>query len=270
MLRATIEELAKSRAKKPWVFALVWLGSIAIFSYHLNENLAYPWFGNPDQDLVFLRDGLRIAQLKTPLYSDHPGLAQMILGAIAHLAWNNHGMAIGDEDWQNIFNIHKIANAFAMATVLACCCEALGNLISKPNATIVGICCALSMGSTTLVYQLRNEFFSAYLFFLGSLIICILLKNRQAQASGVEMQKPIHILVPSACSMLYFMALLAKMQVIPLMGLFCLGVALWGFTGSNHHAKCVVEAFGKSTIFSALWTVALFLLGVQPANLHRP
>jgi len=264
-----IKSLARTRGEKPWVFAMVWLTTIAIFGYHLNENLAYPWFGNPDQDLVFLRDGLRLSQLKAPLYSDHPGLAQMTLGALAHLFYDKGGIALGDKDWQNIYNAHKIINAFAMATILACCCEALGKLIDKLNATVVGLCCALSMGSTSLVYQLRNEFFSAYLFFLGSLIICLLIKERCGQAKNLDIQKPIRVLAPAACAMLYLMALLAKIQVIPLMALFCLGLGLWGISASGYQAKPVLNALKTSTLFSAFCTGPLFLSGVKAGSLTQ-
>jgi len=58
---------------------------MAVFMVHLSASWNQPWVANPDQDLVFLRDGLRLATLQQPGYSDHPGLVQMLIGAAAHV-----------------------------------------------------------------------------------------------------------------------------------------------------------------------------------------
>ena len=253
----------------PWVFGLAWLLAIAIFSYHLHENWSYPWFGNPDQDLVFLRDGLRLSQLKRPLYSDHPGLIQMILGAIAHLLNMNGGAALRDQDWQDIFRLHKTINAITMATLLACCSEALSRLINKAKSAAIGACCALSTGTTTLVYQLRNEFFSAYLFYLGSLIICLTIQKQRNRIKHSEPPTPIPYWVPTACSTLYFFSLLAKIQAIPLMGLFCLGLVAWSAGSSSFQKKAWIENLKLSILFLFTWTIPLLLSGIEAASLPK-
>ena len=251
------------------MFGFVWFLAIAIFGYHLHENWSYPWFGNPDQDLVFLRDGLRLSQLKRPLYSDHPGLIQMILGAIAHLLHTNGGAAFRDQDWQEIFRLHKGINAIAMATLLACCCEALSRLINKIKSAAIGACCAMSMGTTTLVYQLRNEFFSAYLFYLGSLIICLTIQKQRNRIKLSETPTPIQYWIPTACATLYFLSLLAKIQVIPLMGLFCLGLAIWSARSSLFQKQAWIENLKLSILFLLAWTIPLLLSGIEAASLPK-
>lgn len=170
---------SKAQANKKYDYSAILLFALSsgmasiIFAYHLQHSWNFPWHGNPDQDLVFLRDGLRIARLETPGYSDHPGLVQMLIGAISHLAEGSTAKTrLNDQDWQRVFEVQKIANSAAMAFLIGSVSVLLGKLTSnKRVALLLGIICALSIGTTTLVYQLRNEFFSAYLFYAAALIV---------------------------------------------------------------------------------------------------
>jgi hypothetical protein len=215
------------------VFWASGLGALAIFTLHLAEGWNQPWVANPDQDLVFLRDGLRLASLQKPGYSDHPGLVQMLIGAIAHLLLNSPGLEVlDDQHWQQIFRLHKMLNGFSMALLIAISSTLVGQLTRPRSGLVWGLMCALGLGSTVLTYQLRNEFFSAFCFYIAALML------------WTQLRRPAPLSMGWLLSMhgLLYLSLLAKVQVFPLLLLLNGGLLIWLLRSASVEAAAMLQA----------------------------
>lgn len=262
---------SKAQANKKYDYSAILLFALSsgmasiIFAYHLQHSWNFPWHGNPDQDLVFLRDGLRIARLETPGYSDHPGLVQMLIGAISHLAEGSTAKTrLNDQDWQRVFEVQKIANSAAMAFLIGSVSVLLGKLTSnKRVALLLGIICALSIGTTTLVYQLRNEFFSAYLFYAAALIVAGIAKSRIKSATDTGPKRRLRPADASSYSLLAMLSLLAKVQVLPLFVLLSLGLAGWIYGWNLSALKQLVKNTCRATVLSAALLAAFKIVGID-------
>lgn len=244
------------RLPKPsWVFWVSGLGAMAVFMVHLAASWNQPWVANPDQDLVFLRDGLRLATLQQPGYSDHPGLVQMLIGAAAHVLLNSTGsQGLDDQHWQRIFQLHKILNGFSMAVLIAISSTLVGQLTRPRSGVIWGLMCALGLGSTVLVYQLRNEFFSAFCFYIAALMLWL------------KLQKPTPISMVWLLKFygLLYLSLLAKVQVFPLLILLNGAVPIWLLRRGSVDAGGMLRAQGWLAAASG---VAALLIQHSPSTL---
>ena len=251
------------------LFALSSGISCIIFAYHICQSWHFPWYGNPDQDLVFLRDGLRIARLETPGYSDHPGLLQMLVGALSHLAWGTAAkINLNDADWQRIFELQKIFNSAAMALLIGLTSVLLRKLTNRTQlALLTGITCALSIGTTTLEYQLRNEFFSAYLFYAAALIAAGIANNRIKDTAHIGADRKISLAPMASYSLLAMLSLLSKVQVLPLLALLSLGLAGWIYgydpSGLKKFAKILCKAIVLSATLLTIFRIASIDIGVN-------
>jgi len=243
------------------VFFTTSIVSIAIFACHIYQNWHYPWFGNPDQDLVFLRDGLRIARHQIPGYSDHPGLFQMLVGALSHLiSGTTTKTYLSDQNWQAVFQVQKIINALVMAALIGSASALLARRTrNRSLATLVGITCALSIGTTTLLYQLRNEFYSAYLFFAAALIAIGIAESRITKDDETSSIDQISIVPIFSYSLLVMLSLLAKVQALPLLILLSLGLTVWLYGISVLGLKKLIHSVVKAVMLTML-LAAIFKL----------
>lgn len=240
-----------------------WLSILAVFLFVLSRSLVdswdFPWYGNPDQDLVFLRDGFRLLNGGVPGYGDHPGLIQMLIAAFAIFllkllpglagdSWID-GSAISDADWQYIFAMAKAVNVFFMAVVLSLCVVLAMRWLGRGWGLLWGLMSAASMGSVSEIYQLRNEFYSSFLVILGVLVAAWASAPGLGRGSGklhVAAQPALRALLCSLVSyVLLCLGLLAKVQVLPVLfaTLLALFVIIWryhGFLG----ARVFVVALG--------------------------
>ena len=243
--------------------SLIWIIAALIFSYHLRQNWDYPWFGNPDQDLVFLRDGLRIFHQQKPGYSDHPGFLQMLLGAATHvLAGDKATELLDDQAWQYSFRLHKALNAIAMASLITWCSWLIGRLTGRKwDAFLFGVLNATSIGTLTHIYQLRNEFLSAYLFYIGALVVAIAIKENNSCTTSQKKRE----LTLTACiyNASIILSLLAKAQSFPLLVLLNIGTIGWIRTEEQFSPRNILGVATK-TALSALVTVAA--LGMAGMN----
>jgi len=238
------------RLKAPSTFAITWVLAMVILGYHLSQSWGFPWLSNPDQDLVFLRDGLRLFNLSKPGYSDHPGLIQMLIGAASQFLFKlttsgQHTSADGeigqqlltDANWQTLFLIHKVLNGVAMATLIAISSSLVAKLFDKPIGLTWGAMTALSMGTTVLSYQLRNEFYSAYFFYIAGLLLWLNVKQSYLHGPA-NSNKSISFCTLLIASSLLYLSMLAKVQVFPLIAGLNIGVvaAVMSRTGCDQKA----------------------------------
>ena len=220
------------------VFAIVWILSVCIIGYHVAHSWDFPWLSNPDQDLVFMRDGLRLFNLSSPGYSDHPGLIQMLAGAAAQIllrvkeVFQDPGIGLPtkteglrDADWQNIFRLHKIINGIGMATLIASCSHLISKLFGRLIGFAWGLMASLSMGTVVLTYQIRNEFYSAYFFYAAALLLWLSMKETSIFENGRNGKSP-SIYTLLAASGLLYLSLLAKIQILPLIMALNIGLAV--------------------------------------------
>ena len=222
---------------------------MVIIGFHISQSWDYSWLSNPDQDLVFLRDGLRLFNHSKPGYSDHPGLIQMLIGAGSQLLFkittsSQHTITssqIGDRlltdgDWQTLFRIHKVLNGLAMVTLIATCSSLASKLLGKPIGLTWGAMTALSMGTTVLSYQLRNEFYSAYFFYAAALVLWLKIDSfRHREPAGLS--KPISFYTLLMACVLLYLSMLAKVQVFPLIAAFNLGLVAAVMKGKGFDRK---------------------------------
>jgi hypothetical protein len=206
----------------------------------LIDSLPFPWYGNPDQDLVFLRDGLRLWNFRQPLYGDHPGLIQMLtvwvslfylkVAAVFGFVAEIDSYALSDSDWQRLFVAAKIVNALAMSMLLYMSSLMLVRWLGCGWTALWALCCATSMALVSEVYQLRNEFYSVFIALISILVSIngfFLFRSRSRRLIGSP-SLSIGFVSAAAliCLGLGFLALMAKVQVLPLM-LFFSGVVVF-------------------------------------------
>jgi hypothetical protein len=217
-------------------FFLGLLGFVCVFPLirSFADSLPFPWYGNPDQDLVFLRDGLRLWNFRQPLYGDHPGLIQMLIVWLALVCLKVAAAfgfvneiepnALVDSDWQRLFVAAKIVNTVAMSVLLFASSLMLVRWLGRGSAVLWALCCATSMALVSEVYQLRNEFYSVFIALVSILVSIngfVLFRSRLRRFVGMPSLFVGFISVTAlVCLGLGFLALLAKVQVLPLLLFF--------------------------------------------------
>jgi len=244
--------------RAPGTFGITWMLAMVILGYHLSQSWDFPWISNPDQDLVFLRDGLRLFQLSKPGYGDHPGLIQMLIGAASQFLFkittasqhisSDGGVGqqvLNDGDWQTLFHIHKVLNALGMVTLIATCSSLASKLLGTPIGLAWGAMTAMSMGTTVLSYQLRNEFYSAYFFYAAALVLSLKFDNFSHREPG-DSSKPIDFHTLLTASAMLYLSMLAKVQVFPLIAAFNLGLVVAMARGKGFNKKAWLTSAAKT------------------------
>lgn len=215
------------------------------------DSWTFPWYGNPDQDLVFLRDGFRLWSGQPPGYGDHPGLMQMLVVALAlsllslsaHLGfpWVFDFLVPADADWQLLFVASKLVNALLISLLLVGCTSLLVRWLGRSAASIWGVMCAVSMAIVAETYQLRNEFFSAFLA-AASMLIAVngaAFWHERSHERKVDSARN-HLLFIGACVgsfALSFSSILAKVQVLPVLLAFAIAVFVASFACGSRRFK---------------------------------
>jgi hypothetical protein len=246
-MKALIAELLGARLERmrggSYLFS-IWLICLAILGRSLLDSWHFPWYGNPDQDLVFLRDGIRLWNGNPPGYGDHPGFMQMIvvdisigcLGLLAKVfpsAASFDPIRLVDADWQGLFLFAKSVNTLLVSLVLTLCSALLVRWLGRSWTLLWAVVCAASMGLTVEIYQLRNEFFSSF-FVIAAMLLSV---NNLALLAGscprqVPLGKSVLLrvgLASWACMFFVVMGLLAKVQVLPILLVFLIVAPLLGF-----------------------------------------
>lgn len=216
-----------------------------IIGRSLADSWSFPWYGNPDQDLVFLRDGLRLWRGQPPGYGDHPGLMQMVV------VWISLGLlkaldvfglarfvdfsAPSDSDWQSLFQVAKLINGFLSASLLVLCACLIAVLLGRLTGLLWLVLCSGSMALVSEIYQLRNEFYSSF-FSIAAILIALGGSSWFCSGGGARVSA---FCRAGACFMAFwgvltlsFLAYLAKVQVLPVFLVFfvCVfGVGMWRF-----------------------------------------
>ena len=234
---------------------LLALGAGSIF---LTHSLNFLWWGHPDQDLVFLRDGLRILSRNKDLYSDHPGAIQSVMSAGVAWLYNathasgNSTQISNTERWQWSFTTLKIVNWITYSILWTYISYRLKNVLNWPVAAAATSLSAASLATGVEIVQLRNETYS-------SLLAIAALSTAASCTSGAKRYEP-H---PSAASLanaaIYsaaaFASLMAKVQAIFLFAVYAfIAVALDGQrkTESSHKKTTlkVIASLGFSIVIS--------------------
>ena len=276
------------RLAGPWLgrmrgsvyFVGLWLICLIILGRSLLDSWNFPWYGNPDQDLVFLRDGIRLWNGQPPGYGDHPGFMQMIvvdiaIGCLSLLARafpsaaSFDAIRLADADWQLLFLFAKSVNTLLVSLVLLLCSALLLRWLGRGWTMLWAVICAASMGLTVEIYQLRNEFFSSF-FVIAAMLLAVnqldlWIGSSQGQVPFWKSPLSKAVLASWACMAFVLMGLLAKVQVLPALMLFLvvapfLGLRLLG----SRWLIGFAAAFG--TLFVGFSIVALDLsagLGIE-------
>ena len=215
----------------------------------LIDSWSFPWYGNPDQDLVFLRDGVRLWNFRPPLYGDHPGLLQMLVVWMALLFLKLLAAAgfvqrfdpayLDDSGWQQLFVAAKTVNVVNMVALLFVCSVMLLPWLARGRVLLWAIGCGASMALVSEVYQLRNEFYSMY-FILIAVLVSInwfalgrkWLARDEAIKRSSFLFATLAALVCIACS---FLGLMAKVQALPVLLSLPIVVIFATFVLSERH-----------------------------------
>ena len=134
-----------------------------------------PYDAIPDQDLLWLKEGLRLFSSLHVTYPDHPGIYWSLSYALKikilstlHLISISPGQEITIEDAQIIISLSRIENGILIGLSAALTwpiCRLIP--ISRSLTSIVVISSALSLGFLDATAQTRNEITS---FFISSAI----------------------------------------------------------------------------------------------------
>ena len=228
----------------------------------------FHWYGNPDQDLVFLRDGIRLSSGHRPIYAEHPGALQaMSVGLVRFITSSTKlsapiGVIPREADYQTVFQYTKALNLFAYAGILGFTYRLIRTLTRTSAAITWSLLTALSAGYIVETVQLRNEAFSALLFYLAAALAAMRYsepkENRNARNDIM-----IGIIYISAATLSVF----AKVQSIILFTLLDAGLILW-LSSCKEKARGAVEtniwkwtclALSLGMILSATLSLALNL-----------
>ena len=232
----------------------------------------FSWFGNPDQDLVFLRDGWRLFQQKPPLYSEHPGVIQSLVVAfitgIRHLSdvfGEAQYLAPSEAELQRIFQFSKLTNYLLYVLLITIAIKKISSFTGLYTALISGCLIAVTSGISVEIAQLRNEAYSSLLFILAVSQISICQLRKTTQANQEATRKPSKFY---ADVFLYIilsgLSVMAKVQIIPLFFLFCLGTLL---LGTVYKGKNRINALVRSGIFTLIAS-AIILLMIKMLDLN--
>ena len=231
----------------------------------------FSWYGNPDQDLVFLRDGWRLFQHNTPLYSEHPGAIQSLVVAFVIRMQHLCGMfsdvqhiVPSEEELQGIFQSSKLTNFLLYVLLITIASIRVSYLTDAYTALIAGCIIAVSSGMSVEIVQLRNEAYSSLFFILAISQISIY----QLRATRKSYETNINPSILHGDIFVYIilsgLSVMAKVQIIPLFFLFCLGMSV---LGKVHSGKNRINAVLRSGI-SALAASTLVLLATKTFPLH--
>jgi hypothetical protein len=222
---------------------LLWLVCLLPLLFAVLDSWEFPWYGNPDQDLVFLRDGLRLWKGIYPGYGDHPGLAQMmvvrwsmdILSPWLFLDYSRtvvEGAGFADRDWQLVFVVAKLLNVFLMSFLLFASSLLWVRWLGRGGAITWALLCSLSLAAIVEVYQLRNEFYSSFFALVAMLLAVDVLAHSLEEIKVSGRLSLIRFLPWVFCSWLCFgfvlLSMLAKVQVLPALLAFLLVFPLVG------------------------------------------
>jgi len=241
----TFSSIRSWRVFKPIAFFLI--SSLILASMPVGRALwdawEFPWFGHPDQDLVFLRDGYRLSMGQSPLFGDHPGALQMVVCAIATKIVDAFRWLRGeslyslvvlptDDGWQDIFRWAKLINGVGVVGLLVSCSWMLSKWIGRGLALIWVLAVALSLGTQVEIYQLRNELYSAFLFFLaaGLCFGAVVESFDKQNAGGAIVHRGLNLgqlFLPSLVFLTGWLSLLAKIQSIPMFFMFDAAMLAW-------------------------------------------
>jgi hypothetical protein len=126
----------------------------------------------------------------------------------------------------------------------------------KLLAILTGITCALSIGTATLLYQLRNEFFSAYFFYVAALVAACIANSRIKNSTNTSFSGKQRLAAFTSYSVLAMMSLLAKVQVLPLFVLLSFGLGGWlcgcNLSGLKTLGKSICRAITLSTALAVV------------------
>jgi hypothetical protein len=216
---------------------LLWLVCLLPLLFAVLDSWEFPWFGNPDQDLVFLRDGLRLWEGLYPGYGDHPGLVQMIVVRwsvdilspwlfLDHSPTASVWAGFTDRDWQLVFVVAKLLNVFLMSFLLFACSLLWVRWLGRGGAITWALLCSMSLAAIVEVYQLRNEFYSSFFAFVALLLALGVLAHSREEIKAIWRSSLIRVLPWVVCSWLCFgfilLSMLAKVQVLPVLLIFLL------------------------------------------------
>lgn len=220
----------------------------------------FVWYGNPDQDLVFLRDGLRLYRSQAPLYIEHPGAAQSFTVAFAifihSFLWGHLDLMLQNppsDEWQAIFQFSKSANLLVYSFLLTLLSVQVGTLIGQAKGIIFGFMTSLSAGIGVELVQLRNEVYSGLFFYLACItvlaVISKVIKGQYLSPFFVVQYSIAYV----ACAVF---SIMAKVQVLPCFCLLSIGLAL--FVVPCNSTRCTLRLF--SSLFLCI-ILSLFALG---------
>jgi hypothetical protein len=260
------------------IFAIYFCTSLAPLLIFFICSSDFAWYGNPDQDLVFLRDGYRLFAGEPPLYTDHPGALQIIAVSFAthilsstRLASTIHLAYPSDSQWQLIFVLSKFLNLVAYCFLIAFICFRLQMWIGRSRAICFCFWISASTAMATEVVQLRNEAYSALLCYAAFVqIIC--LRNWRCFFDKPVILVSLRTLNCLAPIMFLSLALLAKSQALILIFLFDLCQYLFfircnqGFINSIA-VSWIKHAFAFAFFFSAFAGPAVIASGVDLSSL---
>jgi hypothetical protein len=210
------------------------------------DGWVFPWYGHPDQDLVFLADGYRLATGRPPIYADHPGAVVALICAFALYIYNFSLTASGfpsltttatpsDAQWQGIFVVAKLINATAVVALIFICALLLLRWLNRLHVVLWSLLVSASLATQVELYQLRNEFFSAFLAYVAFLLTVNWLAG---SCCSTTLRRPLYVFTEPYCfekswqrAAVVFLCLwfsvLAKIQSYPLIIIFALGVFAW-------------------------------------------
>lgn len=210
------------------------------------DSWAFPWYGHPDQDLVFLADGYRLATSRPPTYADHPGAVVTLISSFALFIYNVRLTISGlpsltasatpsDVQWQGIFVVAKVMNASAVVALIFLSSLLLLRWLPRLHVALWSLLVSASLATQVELYQLRNEFYSAFLAYIAFLLTANWLAESYGSTSLRTSRHPLikrdfcnqswqRAAVVFAC--LWF-SVIAKIQSYPLIVIFALGVVVW-------------------------------------------
>jgi hypothetical protein len=95
------------------------------------------------------------------------------------------------------------------------------SIFGRVKALLWGMLCAISMGSVVEVYQLRNEFFSSFLFIAASLLSVVSVRASFAANKREQWRsRSWPLLGCLLVYLLFWISFLAKVQIFPLIIIF--------------------------------------------------
>jgi len=143
----------------------------------------------------------------------------MGMGAFSQLSTGS--WAPSDLEWQSIFQVSKLVSTLWMLVLLVTSVALASSIFGRVKALLWGMLCAISMGSVVEVYQLRNEFFSSFLFIAASLLSVVSVRASFAANKREQWHsRSWPLLGCLLVYLLFWVSFLAKVQIFPLFIIF--------------------------------------------------